>query len=59
VLIFYSGNGGTRANPEHTLGRKANIMLTYATYHKSGKPDKRFGRIAKARKTGKPVKVED
>ena len=34
-------------------------MLTYATYHKSGKPDKRFRRILKARKTGKPVKVED
>lgn len=59
MIIYFSGNGGTKANPEHTLGTEANIMLTYATYHKSGKPDKRFRRILKARKTGKPVKVED
>lgn len=59
VIIFYSGNGGSRANPENTLGAAANLMLTYQSFYKAGRPDRRFSRVVKARKTGKPVAVHN
>lgn len=50
MIIYYSGSGSRKDNPEVTLGDKANVMLSFYGSSKKGKPEKRFRRILKVRR---------
>lgn len=49
LTIYYSGSGSFDSIPETVIGEDANVMLTYFTSKKSGKPETRFREIHKAR----------
>lgn len=50
MILYYSGVGHSWSNPEVLLGDKANIMLTFDHSKKTGRPNKRFRRVLKARR---------
>lgn len=56
MIIFYSGDGGSQrdfgySHPELVLGIKADLMLTYWFSHGKRKPELRFRRYRKLRRT--------
>lgn len=56
MILFYSGGNSPVTRPENVLKDEADIMLTYHTFHKRNKPDKRFQEIIDKRleAQGKP-----
>ena len=57
MIIYYSGNG-SKAEPEITLGDRANIMLTYQHFVRDNKPNTRFAAIVKVREARRNSKKE-
>lgn len=51
MILFFSGQGCDKTNPEVTLCPKATLMLTFADQLKG--PDKRFKAVLKSRKKDK------
>ncbi len=50
MIIFFSGDGCTKSDPERLLKEKANIMLTYNDSHGKPLPEKRMYDVWKSRK---------
>jgi len=46
MVIYYSGNGGSKADPENVLGDRATIMLTYFKAYVQNAEGKAGGRFA-------------
>lgn len=54
MVIFYSGFGCKRSDPEVVFGREGNVMLTFIDSYRKAKPEQRFRRLVKGRRKARP-----